>query len=93
MFSYRSKFADKFTETLEAVVPILVIVLVPLAMVWVPVFPSIPKVPDLTVAPASFTEYDLTTEVSAAYSAIYWSVQDNVLEVAVLALSVTVNLI
>ena len=40
MFSYRSKFADKFTETLEAVVPILVIVLV-LCFTVAPIPPSI----------------------------------------------------
>lgn len=40
MFSYRSKFADKFTETLEAVVPILVIVLV-LCFTIAPIPPSI----------------------------------------------------
>ena len=40
MFSYRSKFAEKFTETLEAVVPILVIVLV-LCFTIAPIPPSI----------------------------------------------------
>ena len=40
MFLYHSKFAEKFTETLEAVVPILVIVLV-LCFTIAPIPPSI----------------------------------------------------
>ena len=40
MFSYKSKFAEKFTETLEAVVPILVIVLV-LCFTIAPIPPSV----------------------------------------------------
>jgi hypothetical protein len=82
---------EQLKEMLRAAC-VLLIVFVPLAMVCVPVFPSMSKVPLLTTLPSIETLYDLLTDVFAAELATYCKVHCSVKLAPELDFSVTVSL-